>query len=86
MKTFNSLDQDFIVFRGNDYESAGQLLKGVVVLCLPAALRIEDVRLRLVGTLRLSYVTLFAPSCVFLRTFLILLEGIGKASLHHINA
>ncbi|CAM1502007.1 Fc.00g039910.m01.CDS01 [Cosmosporella sp. VM-42] len=49
------LDNDFIVFRGNDHESAGQMLKGVVVLCLPSSLRMEDVRLRLIGTLRLSW-------------------------------
>ncbi|KAF7552143.1 hypothetical protein G7046_g7504 [Stylonectria norvegica] len=49
------LDNDFIVFRGNDHESSGQLLKGVVVLCLPTSLRMEDVRLRLIGTLRLSW-------------------------------
>ncbi|KAM4062894.1 hypothetical protein HRG_007713 [Hirsutella rhossiliensis] len=49
------LDQDFIVFRGNDHESSGQLLKGVVVLCLSSSLRIEDVRLRLTGTLRLAW-------------------------------
>ncbi|OAQ73800.1 arrestin domain-containing protein [Pochonia chlamydosporia 170] len=49
------LDQDFIVFRGNDHESSGQLLKGVVVLCLSSPLRIEDIHLRLVGTLRLSW-------------------------------
>ncbi|KHO01720.1 arrestin domain-containing protein [Metarhizium album ARSEF 1941] len=48
------LDQDFIVFRGNDHESSGQLLKGVVVLCISSPLRIEDVHLRLVGTLRFS--------------------------------
>ena len=51
----NRLEEDFIVFRGNDHESSGQLLKGVVVLCLSAPLRIEDIHLRLVGTLRLSY-------------------------------
>lgn len=49
------LDNDFIVFRGNDHESAGQVLKGTVVFCLPSSLRIEDVRLRLIGTLRLSW-------------------------------
>ncbi|RDA84602.1 hypothetical protein CP532_6047 [Ophiocordyceps camponoti-leonardi (nom. inval.)] len=49
------LDDDFIVFRGNDHESSGQLLKGVVVLCLSTLLRIEDVRLRLTGTLRLTW-------------------------------
>lgn len=50
----HSLDQDFIVFRGTNDESAGQLLKGVVVLCLSSSLRIEDVHLRLTGTLRFS--------------------------------
>ena len=59
------LDQDFIVFRGHDQESAGQLLKGVVVLCLSSSLRIEDVRLRLTGTLRLQYVN---PSVLFSAT------------------
>ncbi|KJZ73208.1 hypothetical protein HIM_07405 [Hirsutella minnesotensis 3608] len=49
------LDQDFIVFRGSDHESSGQILKGVVVLCLSSSLRVEDVRLRLTGTQRLSW-------------------------------
>ncbi|KAK5995130.1 putative HECT-type ubiquitin ligase-interacting protein creD [Cladobotryum mycophilum] len=49
------LDDDFIVFRGGEQESSGQLLKGVVVLCLSTPLRIEDVHLRLVGTLRLHW-------------------------------
>lgn len=48
------LDSDFIVFRGNDHESSGQLLKGTLVLCLPSALRVEDVHLRLIGTERLQ--------------------------------
>jgi hypothetical protein len=50
------LEEDFIVFRGSEHESSGQLLKGVVVLCLPSPLRIEDVHLRLTGTLRVQYV------------------------------
>ncbi|WQF83799.1 Putative arrestin-like, immunoglobulin E-set [Colletotrichum destructivum] len=49
------LDNDFIVFRGGEDESAGQILKGVVVLCLPTPLKIEDVHLRLTGTHRLSW-------------------------------
>ncbi|KYK54904.1 hypothetical protein DCS_06865 [Drechmeria coniospora] len=49
------LDQDFIVFHGNELESSGRLLKGVVVLCLSSAMRMEDVRLRLTGTLRLTW-------------------------------
>ncbi|KAF5021680.1 hypothetical protein F66182_6268 [Fusarium sp. NRRL 66182] len=46
------LDSDFIVFRGGEHESSGQVLKGTLVLCLQTSLKIEDVRLRLVGTLR----------------------------------
>jgi arrestin-related trafficking adapter 4/5/7 len=53
----HSLEEDFIVFRGSEHESSGQLLKGVVVLCLPSPLRIEDVHLRLTGTLRVQYVS-----------------------------
>lgn len=49
------LDSDFIVFRGNDHESSGQLLKGTLVLCLPTPLRVEDVHLRLIGTERLHW-------------------------------
>ncbi|RSL62499.1 hypothetical protein CEP54_005702 [Fusarium duplospermum] len=49
------LDSDFIVFRGSEHESSGQLLKGTLVLCLQAPLKMEDVRLRLVGTLRHSW-------------------------------
>ncbi|KAK7716150.1 hypothetical protein SLS64_003302 [Diaporthe eres] len=49
------LDNDFLVFRGNDHESSGQLLKGTVVLCLPSALKVDDVHLRLVGTERLNW-------------------------------
>lgn len=45
------LENDFIVFRGHEHESAAQLLKGTVVLCLPTALKVEDVHLRLTGTL-----------------------------------
>ncbi|TDZ17021.1 putative HECT-type ubiquitin ligase-interacting protein creD [Colletotrichum orbiculare MAFF 240422] len=49
------LDNDFMVFRGGEDESAGQILKGQVVLCLPTPLKIEDVHLRLTGNLRLTW-------------------------------
>ncbi|KAF4125650.1 arrestin-related trafficking adapter 4/5/7 [Geosmithia morbida] len=57
------LENDFIVFRGGEHESAGQLIKGVIVLCLPSPLKIEDIHLRLTGTLRIKYVPQlsFAP-------------------------
>lgn len=44
------LENDFIVFRGNDHEASGQLLKGTLVLCLSSPLRIEDIHLKLIGT------------------------------------
>ncbi|KAK1759491.1 hypothetical protein QBC47DRAFT_437311 [Echria macrotheca] len=49
------LENDFIVFRGNEHESSGQLLKGTVVLCLPTALKVEDVHLRLTGNLHFGW-------------------------------
>ncbi|KAK0709776.1 hypothetical protein B0T26DRAFT_654179 [Lasiosphaeria miniovina] len=49
------LENDFIVFRGNEHESSGQLLKGTVVLCLPSSLKIEDIHLRLTGTLQYNW-------------------------------
>lgn len=49
------LENDFIVFRGNEHESAGQILKGHVVLCLSSPLKLDEVHLRLAGTLRLSW-------------------------------
>ncbi|KAK0617199.1 hypothetical protein B0T14DRAFT_434322 [Immersiella caudata] len=49
------LENDFIVFRGNDHEASGQPLKGTVVLCLPTPLKIEDVHLRLTGTLHYGW-------------------------------
>lgn len=52
----DSLDNDFIVFRGNDHEAAGQLLKGTVVLCLSSPLKIDNIHLRLTGTVHYTYV------------------------------
>ncbi|KAI0133562.1 arrestin domain-containing protein [Xylariales sp. AK1849] len=50
------LENDFIVFRGNEHEASGQLLKGVVVLCLREPVRVEDVHLRLMGNCRVAWV------------------------------
>ncbi|ORY61239.1 or S-antigen, C-terminal domain-containing protein [Pseudomassariella vexata] len=50
------LENDFIVLRGNEFEASGQMLKGVVVLCLRESLRVEDVHLRLTGSCRLAWV------------------------------
>ena len=58
MLTSKSLDSDVIVLRGVETEAASQLLKGVVVLCLPSALKVEDVHLRMTGHLRVGSVLL----------------------------
>ncbi|OTA98644.1 hypothetical protein M426DRAFT_76844 [Hypoxylon sp. CI-4A] len=50
------LENDFIVFRGNEHEASGQLLKGVLVLCLREPLKVEDVHLRLMGNCRVAWV------------------------------
>ncbi|KIN01286.1 hypothetical protein OIDMADRAFT_123732 [Oidiodendron maius Zn] len=49
------LDSEVIILRGVESEAASQLLKGVVVLCLPAALKVEDVHLRMTGHLKLGW-------------------------------
>ena len=49
------LENDFIVFRGNDHEASGQLLKGTLVLCLSSPLRVEDIHLKLMGTAHYAY-------------------------------
>ncbi|KAK4166501.1 hypothetical protein QBC43DRAFT_206163 [Cladorrhinum sp. PSN259] len=49
------LENDFIVFRGNGQEASAQVLKGTVVLCLTAPLRIENVHLKLTGTIHYGY-------------------------------
>lgn len=51
-----SLDDDILVLRGAEDEAASQILKGTVVLCLPAALKVEDVHLRITGQLRVGSV------------------------------
>ncbi|KAG7286103.1 hypothetical protein NEMBOFW57_008406 [Staphylotrichum longicolle] len=55
------LENDFIVFRGNDHEASGQLLKGTLVLCLSSALRVEDIHLKLMGTAHYTYAS--RPHC-----------------------
>lgn len=52
--TFCSLDEEIIVLRGGENEASSQLLKGTVVLCLPAALKVEDVHLRMTGQLKVG--------------------------------
>ena len=52
--TPRSLDNEVIILRGEEHEASSQILKGTVVLCLPAALRIEDVHLRMTGNLKVG--------------------------------
>ncbi|KAK3366442.1 hypothetical protein B0H63DRAFT_362891, partial [Podospora didyma] len=49
------LENDPIIFHGNDREASGQLLKGTVVLCLSSPLKITGVQLSLTGTLQCSW-------------------------------
>lgn len=48
------LENDLIVLRGSPDEASTQILRGVVVLCLPSALKIEDVHLRMTGQSRIG--------------------------------
>jgi hypothetical protein len=54
------LENEVIVLRGAESEASSQMLKGVVVLCLPSALKIEDVHLRMTGSLRVGLVCAFS--------------------------
>ncbi|GKU21467.1 unnamed protein product [Fusarium langsethiae] len=47
-----TLEQDLLVFWGNQYESSDQFLRGVVVLCLRSPLKIEEIKIRLYGNVR----------------------------------
>ncbi|TGO62409.1 hypothetical protein BOTNAR_0114g00080 [Botryotinia narcissicola] len=49
------LDEEIIVLRGGENEASSQLLKGTLVLCLPAALKVEDVHLRMTGQLKVGW-------------------------------
>ncbi|KAH8684612.1 arrestin domain-containing protein [Tricladium varicosporioides] len=49
------LDNDVLILRGGESEASSQMLKGVVVLCLPQALKVEDVHLRMTGTLKIGW-------------------------------
>ncbi|EEH45027.2 uncharacterized protein PADG_08669 [Paracoccidioides brasiliensis Pb18] len=46
------LEDDYIVFRGNEHEAASTLLKGKVILCLSEPLHIKFLRLNLTGKSR----------------------------------
>jgi arrestin-related trafficking adapter 4/5/7 len=50
------LDNDYIVFRGNEDEAASAQLNGSLVLCLTDPLNISHVQLTLSGIVHMSYV------------------------------
>jgi hypothetical protein len=52
------LNDDYIVFRGNEHEAASAHLKGTLVLCLSEPLAIKHIRLQLTGMSRVRYVIL----------------------------
>ncbi len=43
------------MFRGNEHEASGQLLKGTLAICVPSPIKVEDIHLRLTGVQRLSW-------------------------------
>jgi len=49
------LEKDVIVLRGDPNEATSQLVRGVVVLCLPSSLKVEHVHLRMSGHLRIAW-------------------------------
>ena len=57
------LENDLVVLRGAENEASSQILRGVVVLCLPSALKVEDVHLRMTGQSKVGYVDKHNPYC-----------------------
>src|SRR5271156_5089842 len=77
------LDENYIVFRGNEHESASAHLTGTLVFCVTEPLAIKHVRLTLSGLSRISYVR---P----LHLLYILLHGpvlrIGPSTRHRLSS
>jgi hypothetical protein len=48
------LENEFVVLRGGESEAADQLLKGTVVLCLQSPLKVDDVHLKMTGTMKIG--------------------------------
>ena len=55
MLTTQSLDNEVIVLRGTESEASSQLLKGVLVLHLPASLKVQGIYLQMTGHLRSGF-------------------------------
>ena len=53
------LDENYIVFRGNEHESASAHLTGTLVFCITEPLTIKHVRLTLSGISRIRYARSF---------------------------
>lgn len=56
------LNEDYIVFRGDEHEAASAHLKGTLVLCLSEPLSIKHVKLHLKGMSRVWWVLSVSPS------------------------
>jgi hypothetical protein len=57
------LDENYIVFRGNEHESASAHLTGTLVFCITEPLTIKHVRLTLSGISRIRYArSFFCPA------------------------
>lgn len=52
--TVASLDQSTLLLRGSPAEAASVLLKGTLVLCLAASLKVQSIRLRFTGERRVG--------------------------------
>lgn len=63
----SSLNDDYIVFRGGEHESASAHLKGTLVLCLSEPLAIKHIRLELTGMSRVWYVRFLWLSLAILK-------------------
>lgn len=55
MLIVKSLENEFIVLRGTKSEASSQVLRGVVVLCLIADLKVKDVHLQMTGLVKTGY-------------------------------
>jgi hypothetical protein len=58
-------ENEVIVLHGSEKDAASQLLRGVVVLCLPAPLSVEGVYLQMTGNCRIGWVIPLADTAVY---------------------
>lgn len=56
--TLHSLDDNYIVFRGQEQEASSAHLRGKLILCIGEPITMKHVKLTLTGMSRLSYACL----------------------------